>query len=76
MNTPKIEVDLYPNPDANETPYFYVVLDWSDGPTWDADLIVSGSEHGGWFNIGISGWAETPEKAFTEGMRRFKDKVK
>ena len=76
MNTPKIEVDLNPNPDDNETPYFYVILDWSDGPTWEGNHIIPGSERGGWFNAGISGWAKTPEEAFAEGLKRFREKVK
>jgi hypothetical protein len=78
-NDPKIEVylDADTDPDNQDTPYFYCVLVWSDGPTlWhgenseEPESIMPGTEKGSWYNSGISGWAVTPEEAFAEALTR------
>lgn len=77
---PKIEVFLEADTDpANQdTPYAYCVLAWSEGPTYwhgwnndEGEHIKPGSEHGGWYNTGICGWAATPEAAFAEAKTRY-----
>jgi hypothetical protein len=81
MKNPKIEVHLVSDtdPDNQDTPYFYCVLDWGDGPTWwngwnsdEPKSIMPGTERGSWYNTGICGWAATPEQAFAEGLTRYR----
>ncbi len=77
---PKIEVflDAGDDPDNQDTPYFYCVLAWGEGPTYwhgwgndEPEHIKPGTEHGGWYNTGICGWAATPVAAFAEALERF-----
>lgn len=71
----KLEISLTPDTsNGNETPYFYVVLEWSDKPCTLDGEIVPGSENGCWFNAGICGWTATPMSAFCEAFNRLRGK--
>ena len=82
-NDPKIEVFLVPSnePEDRDVPYHYVVLAWSDGSCWWNGLngdqmertIMPGTEHGCWYNTGIVGWEATPEAAFAEGLKAYRE---
>jgi len=68
----KIEISLEPDtdPENQDTPYFYIILEWSDKPATQAGVIVPGTENGCWFNTGICGWAASPADAFVQLMIR------
>ena len=82
MTERKIEINLCPDcdPDNQDTPYSYIVLEWSNhpclwhGPNSDQteESIRPGTEDGCWFNTGVCGWAATPEEAFTKALNRSK----
>ncbi len=84
MNEPKrkIEIRLNPDFDNQETPYSYVVLEWSNGPCmWHGpnsdqieEIVKPGTENGCWFNTGVCGWEATPEVAFTKALERAKER--
>lgn len=44
--------------------FHYVIMNWQSKPDND----------GFWYNIGIAGFAEIPELAFAEGLRRFQER--
>jgi hypothetical protein len=62
----KIEVHLTSDHE-NEVHYHFVIFQWSP-PMED--------EEGFWYNSGMNGYEDTPEKAFAEGMRQYRKYVK
>jgi hypothetical protein len=73
----KIEISLTPDTrDGNgKTPYFYVILEWTDRPCYLEGKTVPGSENGCWFNTGICGWEDSPHRAFGKAMKRLRIKA-
>lgn len=79
----KIEIVLNPDtdPDNQDTPYSYVVLEWGDGPClWNgpnsdqSQTIMPGTENGCWHNTGVCGWEATLEQAFAKALERSREK--
>lgn len=71
----RVNLNRDTDPDNQVTPYSAIVLQWGDGPTMirnakGEEEILSGTEHGGWFNTGIVVWGSTPEEAFATALMR------